>query len=152
MTATATAEEVKDVIVSLGLKEAPIVLQASPVQSHIKFSILRRPSNNFGLDGIVSSNDTRKPGLMDLLDRVYLKQYLEDLKRGQKPNKCIIFCRGNGLIGALYGRLMERTGFKYSDCIDAPFVMNHSSLLPPTEKVLAETSLSIFQVIRCCWG
>ena len=112
MTATATAEEVKDVIVSLGLKEAPIVLQASPVQSHIKFSILRRPSNNFGLDGIVSSNDTRKPGLMDLLDRVYLKQYLEDLKRGQKPNKCIIFCRGNGLIGALYGRLMERTGFK----------------------------------------
>ena len=33
---------------------------------------------------------------------------------------------------------MELTKFRYTDCKDAPFVMNHSSLLPPTEKVLSD--------------
>ena len=31
----------------------------------------------------------------------------------------------------------------YKDCRNSPFVMNHSSLLPPTEKVLAERSSEI---------
>ena len=76
--------------------------------------------------------------MIDILDRVYLNQYLDDLSKVKTPKKCIIFCRGNGLIGALYGRLMGRTDFKYSDCRNSPFVMNLSLLLPPTEKVLTE--------------
>ena len=80
----------------------------------------------------------RNPGLMDLLRRVYIDKYLEDLENGETPKKCIIFCRGNGVLGAIYSRLMELTSYRYRDCRDSPFVMNHSSLLPPTEKVLAE--------------
>ena len=49
-----------------------------------------------------------------------------------------IFCRGNGVLGSIYSLLMELTQNQFKDCRDAPFVMNHSSLLPPTEKVLQE--------------
>ena len=79
MTATSTEEEIKDVILALGLREPPVILKSSPIQPHIKYSIIKRPSNNFGLDGVESENGKKSPGLMDLLMRVYLKQYLSDL-------------------------------------------------------------------------
>ena len=143
MTATATNKEIDDVVTALGFRRKPVILTSSPVQSHIKFSMIRRPSNNFGLEGTVTKKGIRNPGLMDLLDRVYLHQYVEDLRTGAVPKKAIIFCRGNGVIGALYSHLMCLTQYKYRDCRDAPFVMNHSSLLPPTEKVLAERASDI---------
>ena len=138
MTATATNSEVRDVVKALGLRTPPVILTASPVQSHIKFSIIRRPSNNFGLEGTVKKNGVRNPGLLDLLERVYLRQFVEDLKMSREPKKAIIFCRGNGVLGAIYSHLMSLTLNKYKDCRDSPFVMNHSCLLPPTEKVLAK--------------
>ena len=143
MTATATDQEVKDVIQALGLRKPPVILAASPVQSHIKFSIIRRPSNNFGLEGTMTKAGVKNPGLLDLLDRVYLDPYLEDLRLGREPKKAIIFCRGNSTLGAIYSHLMYRTHYMYTDCRDSPFVMNHSSLLPPTEKVLMERSSEI---------
>ena len=136
MTATATPKEIKDVVTALGLRDPPTLLASTPIQSHIKFSMLRRPSNNYGLDGVIKKNGVRNPGTMDLLKRIYLQQYLRDLEEGRNPKKCIIFCRGNDVLGAIYCRLMELTNFKYRDCRDCPFVMNHSSLLPPTQKVL----------------
>ena len=143
MIATATAKEIEAVIAALGLRKSPVLLTSTPVQSHIKFSIIRRPSNNFGLDGTTNVKGGYNPGLMDLLQRVYLGKYLEDLKMGREPKKGIIFCRGNGVLGAVYSRLMELTDYRYKDCRDSPFVMNHSSLLPPTEKVLAERASDI---------
>ena len=82
MTATATEKEVEDVVAALGLRSPPVVLSSSPVQSHIKISILRRPSNNFGLDGTDSERGIRKPGMMDLLYRVYLRETFK-IKIGQ---------------------------------------------------------------------
>ena len=38
---------------------------------------------------------------------------------------------------------MELTDYKYGDCRDSPFVMNHASLLPPTEKILSSRSSEI---------
>ena len=73
----------------------------------------------------------------------YCRKYLEDLRRGVQPKRCIIFCRGNGVLGELYSRLMELTDFKFKDCRDAPFVMNHASLLPATDRVLSERSTDI---------
>ena len=144
MSATATKSEVSDVVTALGLKKSPTILAASPIQSHIKFSMIRRPSNNYGLDGYIGKDGKRKPGLMDLLLRIYLNRFLDDLKSGRKPKRCIIFCRGNGILGALYSRLMELTDFKYNTCEDAPFVINHASLLPTTERVLEERADEIF--------
>ena len=76
MTATATEEEVQMVINALGLRLPPIVLTASPIQSHIKYSVIRRPSNNYGIDGLENKNGVKNPGLMDLLMRIYLGKYL----------------------------------------------------------------------------
>ena len=143
MTATATCNEIKEVVTAMGLRTPPVILTSSPIQTHIKFSMVRRPSNNFGLDGSTNAKGEKKAGLMDLLQCVYLQMYLEDLDKGRKPKKCIIFCRGNGVLGAIYSRLMELTKYKYSDCRDSPFVMNHSCLLPPTEKVLADRAPEI---------
>ena len=143
MTATATGGDIEEVVKALGLRVQPVILTSSPVQTHIKFSILRRPSNNFGLDGTVNKNGVRNPGLIDLLDRVYLDHYVKDIKHGIQPKKAIIFCRGNGVLGSIYSHLMKLTQNHFKDCRDAPFVMNHSSLLPPTEKVLQERAAEI---------
>ena len=143
MTATATNDEIKDVVKALGLRVPPVVLVASPIQAHMKFDMIRRPSNNFGLEGTVTRSGVKNPGLLDLLKRVFLHPYLEDLKNGREPKKAIIFSRGNGVLGAIYSHLMDMTGNKYKDCRDSPFVLNHSCLLPPTEKVLAERASEI---------
>ena len=47
------------------------------------------------------------------------------------------------MLGEVYRRLMELTNFKYKDCRDSPFVLNHSNLLPPSIKVLEERSSEI---------
>ena len=143
MTATATEKEIEDVVKALGLRAPPVILTASPIQSHIKISIIRSPSNNYGLDGTVTKKGVRNPGMLDLLDRILLRKYVEDLKAGVEPKKAIIFCRGNGLLGSIYSHLMNLTEHTYKDCRDAPFVMNHSSLLPPTEKVIADRASDI---------
>ena len=49
MTATATESEVQKVITALGLRVHPVILTASPIQSHIKYSVIRRLSNNYGV-------------------------------------------------------------------------------------------------------
>ena len=138
MSATLTNSEIRDVIRALGLRSEPVLLVANPIQSHIKFSMIRRPSSNFGLEGTDKKDGGRNPGLIDLLNRVYLDQYVADLLAGRKPKTAIIFCRGNSMLGDIYGHLMYATEYKYKDCRDAPFVMNHASLLPPTEKVISE--------------
>ena len=143
MTATATEKEIVDVVKALGLRAPPVILTASPIQAHIKFSIIRRPSNNYGLEGTVTKKGVKNPGLLDLLDRVLLRKYVEDLRVGAEPKKAIIFCRGNGLLGSIYSHLMNLTEHRFKDCRDAPFVMNHSSLLPPTEKVIADRASEI---------
>jgi len=76
MTTTATQVEVDQVITFLGLRSPPVQLTASPIQSHIKFSVVRRPSNNFGLDGTIDGSGIVKPGLMALLKRIFLGKYL----------------------------------------------------------------------------
>ena len=143
MTATATEKEIEDVVKALGLRAPPVILTASPIQAHIKISIIRSPPTNYGLDGTVTKKGVRNPGLLDLLDRILLRKYVEDLKAGAEPKKAIIFCRGNGLLGSIYSHLMNLTEHSYKDCRDAPFVMNHSSLLPPTEKVIADRASDI---------
>ena len=83
------------------------------------------------------------PGLMELLRRIYLDRYLADLESGREPKKCIIFCRGMNVMAEIFVRLKEMTNYKYTDCMDSPFVMNHSSLLSPSTKVISERSSEI---------
>ena len=59
------------------------------------------------------------------------------------PKKCILFSRSYNMLGELYCRLMEMTNYRYKDCRTSPFVMNHSSLLPASTKVISERSADI---------
>ena len=45
MTATATEKEIEDVVKALGLRAPPVTLTACPVQSHMKFDIIREGFN-----------------------------------------------------------------------------------------------------------
>ena len=81
MTATATVREVEAMVKNLGLREKPVVLRASPIQDHIKFSVVRRPSNSCGIDGRLDKFGIHQPGLVALLDRIYLSEFFrEDFK------------------------------------------------------------------------
>ena len=143
MTATASNDEVKEVISALGLRTPPVILTSSPIQAHIKFSVLRRPASNHGIDGSTTKDGVWSPGLMDLLMRIYLRSYIEDLENGKEPKRCIIFSRGINILADIHHRLMEMTNYRYRDCRDSPFVINHSSLLPVSVKVIAERSSEI---------
>ena len=112
MTATATSKEIDDVKKALGLREEPAILTSSPVLSHMKFSILRRPSNNNGLEGIGKKNGEKSPGLFDLVDRIFLNHYVNDLMNSVAPKKAIIFCRGGGVLGALYSHVEKLTNVR----------------------------------------
>ena len=54
-----------------------------------------------------------------------------------------MFCRSLNMLGEVYSRLMELTDFKFRDCRDSPFVLNHSSLLPTSTKIISERSSDI---------
>ena len=81
MSATATEVEVEAMVKNLGIRQKPVVLRASPVQEHIKFAVVERPSNSCGIDGRVDKFGNYQPGLIALLDRIYLSKFFgEDFK------------------------------------------------------------------------
>ena len=95
MSATVTDSEVKGIVRNLGLREQPVILRASPVQDHMKFCKIRRPSNLCGPDGRSDSSGNFQPGLIALLRRVYLDHFIENIKTGNPVKKCIIFFRNS---------------------------------------------------------
>ena len=135
MTGTATHREIKRVTDMLGLSHAPpVLIHSCPIQKYHKFSVIRRPSNCYGLMGTTSEKGEFKQGLWQLLKRLYLDQFLKDLREGRKSKRCIIFFKSNRLLGAVYSLLQRLTGQFNPNTAD--FVMCHSSLLPPSDKML----------------
>lgn len=136
MTATARESEIQKVVEMLALRRPPVVMTCTPVQSFHKFSVIKRPSNCYGLQGTVTKKGEIRPGLFVLLERLYIGKFLKDVKEGKKTKRCIIFFRSNLLMAAVYSFLKMKTGL--TDPATSPFVMNHSSLLPPDDKMLRE--------------
>ena len=136
MTATATEREVREVVRCLGLRQPPVLIASSPVQSHIKFSVIRRPSNAFGLEGKEGRRGEIKPGMWALLADLYFREMFRDLDEGRSPKKVIIFFRGLGLMASLHSFLCRMT--RHCNASTSPFVMFHSDITAPTEKVIQE--------------
>ena len=129
MTATAGKTELNAVTRALGLETPPLMLTANPIQPHIKISVIKRPSNAFGLSG-----KEGKPGLWALLQEIYFTPMLTDLNEGRKPKRAIIFFRGMRQMIGLYSHLRGMTG--YSTAADAFFVTVHSDVRPATEETI----------------
>ena len=93
MSATATESEVKSMIRNLNLREQPVVLRASPIQDHHKYVVVKRPSNNCGLEGRTDRLGRDKPGLKDLVNLLFLKTYIEKTRLKLPVKKCLMLFR-----------------------------------------------------------
>ena len=137
MSATATEKEISSMVSNLGLRNAPVILKASPIQNHIKFVTLQRPSNNCGSFGRMDKEGKDHPGLVALLKRIYLDTFISNTRLGLPSAKCIIFFRTeshmfdvNDFIGS---ELPHLKGSR-----EMPYVMNHGGLGPITSQDLID--------------
>ena len=142
MSATSTKSEIRELKENLGLREAnTVILEASPVQSQYNFVKLRRPPNQYGSYG--SEDDDSKPGLVQLLDRIYLDEYVNCIKNGQKPKKAILFFRREDDIPDVYDYICERLPDQAVDPESIPWVINHSGIGPVTAESIRKRRDSI---------
>ena len=108
MSATVTDGEVRAIVENLGLREQPVVLRASPIQDHVKYIALKRPANICGLDGLVDRFGVEKPGLISLLDRIYLTKYIESFSKNLPVKKCIMLFRTEIQMLGIYDYVREK--------------------------------------------
>jgi superfamily II DNA/RNA helicase len=133
MVMTASA---KEIVKFMGLREKPVLIATNPVQSHIKLSVVRRPSNAFGLAGKEGVDGVLKPGLWSILNEIYFREFFRDRAEGREPKHAIIFCRGMRIMSKLHSHLSTVSGF--CDARDSPFVMFHADITPATEQVILD--------------
>ena len=119
MTATMRVEDMPRVAKALDIHASPVVIQKSPVHEHHKLSVVTRPSNAYGFDGLATGS---KPGLLQLLKLLYFDHYFNDLAAGRSPKKVLIFFRGYPKMLKCYNYLVKSTGQQTADV--ANFVMD----------------------------
>ena len=131
MSAKVTTQELRTLTKVLDLTPSPVLLANSPLQGHIKISFVQRPANVYGVAGVEDEGgEVVRPGLIQILDRVYFNPMFADLAAGVKPKRAIIFFRGLEKQAEVATYLRARTGQRSAK--DAMFVSIHSELRPPT--------------------
>ena len=133
MSATATDKEISGIISNLGLREKPVILKASPVQAHHKFVTIRRPPNNCDPEGRIDKNGKERAGLIQVLDRILLKKYIEKVKKNLPVKKALVFFRTEKHMLDVFEYVREKLP-EFDDMNEIPFVMNHGGLGPATTK------------------
>ena len=93
MSATATAFEVENIVKNMGMREKPVVLRGTPILPHIKYELVRRPANYWGMDGDMDKSGKEKPGLIELLNRIYLDKFVENTLKNLPVKKAIMIFR-----------------------------------------------------------
>ena len=130
MSATVTDSEVSAMITNLGLREKPIILRASPVQLHHKFVTVQRPPNHCDPEGKVDKHGRERPGLLQLLNRIYLTKYIENIRQNLPVKKCLMLFRTDRqMLDVLEYVQEELPDFENET---SPYVMNHGGLGPVT--------------------
>ena len=137
MSATATEQEVEAIIKNLGIRTKPKILRASPIQDHIRYELVRRPSNFCGMDGEVDKKGNFQAGLIALLDRIYLSKFVENTLQNIPVKKCLMVFRETKHMLAAHDSVRGRLP-DLKDPSTRPFVMNHGGLGPLTAKSIIE--------------
>ena len=133
MSATATAEEIEELKVDLGLRSGnTVVLRSDPVQSQFMYMKVQRPPNVHGSFGSENSAGEFQPGLVDIMNRLFLDYYVEKIRKGESVKKSIWLFRNENDIADIYDALCERLPGQSEDPLRCPFVMNHSNIGPIT--------------------
>ena len=149
MSATATDKEVQAIVTNLGLRSAPVILRASPVQDHMKFQTIRRPSNICGSEGRIDKNDKLQPGLIAILRLLYLDKFIDCVKSDRPAKKCIIFFRNSQQMMDVRDFVRDELP-AFSNPATAPYVVNHGGLGPITAKNIIDrkNEISLFLSTR----
>ena len=127
MTATATEAEVSAIISNTGIREKPIILRASPVLPQHKYVATLRPANICDPEGRTDKSGKKKPGLIQLLDRIFLAKYIQDLKLKLPVKKTLVIFRDENKMTEVYEHVEEQCP-EFDDMSTIPFVMNHGGL------------------------
>ena len=141
LSATATQEDVSMTIQTLGLKSEPVLLAENPLQSHFKFVMMQRQSDNYGFDGYMDQNSKFHPGLLDQLKLIYIDEYVRCIEEKQEPKPAIIFFRTESQLINLLNYLRQR--LNVSSASHAPFVSLVASTPKVTEMVIRSRAGSI---------
>ena len=132
MSATCSVSEIAELKLNLGLRDSnTVVLKSNPVQSQHCYVNVRRPPNVSGAFGD-ELDAGHKPGTVQLLDRLILDEFVEDVKLGKKPKKTIIFFRREDDIPNVYDAICERLPEHAANPNTIPWVQNHSGIGPVT--------------------
>ena len=145
MSATTTDREISGIISNLRLRERPVILQASPVQSHHKFITVRRPPNTCDPEGRVDKLGNEKPGLIQLLNRIFLTKYIENMRQNLPVKKGLILFRTERHMLDVFEYVREQLPW-FKDMNSIPYVMNHGGLGPATSKniISRKNEISLF--------
>ena len=109
MSATATSEEIEELKVDLGLRSSnTIILRSDPVQSQFNYVRVQRPANIHGSYGSENSAGESQPGLVDIMNRVFLDKYVEKIKNREDVKKSIWLFRNEDDIADVFDSLCER--------------------------------------------
>ena len=144
MTATATKAEVKELKEMMGFREQDtVVLSADPVQSQFNIVRVERPPNMRGTSGIQDIEGDLKPGLGQLMRRLFFDKYARQIREGLPVKKSLWLCRNTSDVADLYDELCDMLPEHAADPNTCPFVMNHSSVGPITADKLRKRRSSI---------
>jgi hypothetical protein len=144
MSATATAADIEELKVNLGLRPGnTIILRSDPVQTQHNYVRVQRPANIHGTFGSESMDGMVKPGLMQLMNRLFFDKYVEKMLNGEHVKKSIWICRNEDDICDLYDGLCERLPELAADPERCPFIMNHSSVGPITAESIRKRRYQI---------
>ena len=144
MTATATANEIKELKMVMGLRDTnTVVLTADPVQSQFNFVRVERPPNIRGTIGTEEMGGTVKPGLAHVMKRLIFDNYVDKIRKGEPVKRSLWLCRNISDVIDLYEELAEMLPEQAADPLTCPFVKNHSSIGPITAENLRKRKSSI---------
>ena len=112
------------------------VLAEGPIQRNFKVCVISRPPSQVHFLGCTNSKGDFKPGLLHLLRRLVLDEFLAKLRAEDLASfpKTMIFFRSSDAMSRCNSFLIEKTGLRTLDT--TPFVMNHSSLSSSDEEVI----------------
>ena len=139
MSATATLKEIEDLKIDHGLRDRnTVVLRSDPITTQFNFVKVQRPPNINGSFGTERMDETAKPGLIHIMNRLFFDRYVEIVMNGEPVKTSIWIFRNEDDICDMYDGLCERLPDQAADPLTCPFVMNHSGIGPITAESIRE--------------
>ena len=153
MTATSTPQENTKIMKMCDMKEDTVVIRRSPITENHMFIKLVRPPSIHGFESDPSSVDCL--ATEDILCRIVLDSYIEDILADRKPKTIMIFVQSFKELNAINRLLL----LKLEDHLQGktkPWAINHSDLGSRTKSELfsrmeaGEISLFITTSVMLC--